>query len=439
MQGISKRPRESRRLAALVIGCALAASLAACGSDDDSSSAEAPTASSAAEAAPPTTAEADSTAEAAAETAAASSAEETTETSAETATSADVTTADATGEAAADTSSLQEASPGWKTGTPNARRVAFAPADDTQPVRIAFLSASDANAYWHQVAVSVDEVAKARNGKVDVFDAGFDPGKQQSQFQDALATGNYDAFVIVPVDGPSLVPLVKQAVEKGAQVVSTGDFALGPDYGTIEPQVEGMAGVAQTSNQRIAEDLANLTIEACDGDDACKVAWIPGVATTPAEVYETDVIKEQLAPHGNIELVAVQNGEFLADPARAAAQNILQAHPDLDVFVTAGDQMAYGAQLAVKDAGKSDTVKTIGLGGSFEGVEQVRAGEMFGTAPLLPYDDGLYAADIALRAVRGQPIENPVIDPVDASGIPRAITKDVTDEFADFAGQFKNT
>lgn len=438
MQGISKRPRPSRRLAALVIGCALAASMAACGSDDDDSGAEAPAASSAAEAAPATTV-AESTAETAAETAAASSAEVTTETTAEGVTTADATTADATGEAAVDTSPLQEASPGWKTGTPNARKVAFAPADDSQPVRIAFLSASDANAYWHQVAVSVEEVAKARNGKVDVFDAGFDPGKQQNQFQDALATGNYDAFVIVPVDGPSLVPLVKEAVGKGAQVVSTGDFALGPDYGTIEPQVEGMAGVAQTSNQRIAEDLANLTIQACEGDDACKVAWIPGVATTPAEVYETKVIKEQLAPHENIELVAVENGEFLADPSRAAAQNILQAHPDLDVFVTAGDQMAYGAQLAVTDAGKSDTVKTIGLGGSFEGVEQVRSGEMFGTAPLLPYDDGLYAADIALRAVRGQPIENPVIDPVDASGIPRAITKDVADEFADFAGQFKNT
>ncbi|MEZ5121816.1 MAG: sugar ABC transporter substrate-binding protein [Solirubrobacterales bacterium] len=305
-------------------------------------------------------------------------------------------------------------------------------------MRIAVINSSDTNAYAHQVAVAVEEVAKARNAKVDVFNAEFDPGKQQAQFQDALATGRYDAYIVIPVDGVALIPMVKQAISSGAAVVATGDFALGPRYDTNEPQVEGMVGSVNTTNEAIGERLGNLAVEACEGDDECKIAWIPGVATTPAEVHETKVLKNVIEPHSNIELVAVQSGEFLADPSKRAASDILQAHSDLDVFVTAGDQMAYGAQLAIKDRGKSDQVKTIGLGGSFQGIEQIKAGEMFGTAPLLPYDDGLYAADIALRAVREQPIAKPVLDPVEASGIPTQLTKKNVGE-VDFAGQFTNS
>ncbi len=383
MMGLSTR-RRMRGIAALSCTCAFAVAVAACGSDDSESS-------------------------------------------------------EASGGAkTSDTSALQKAQPGWKTGTPNARKVAFEPVDNAKSVRIAVISASDTNAYWHQVAVGVEEVAKARNAKVDVFDAGFDPGKQQSQFQDALATGRYDAFVVIPVDGVALVPMVKQAIAAGAKVVATGDLALGPKYDTNEPQVDGMSGSVNTTNKAIGDRLGNLTVQACDGDDECKVAWIPGIATSPAEGYETKILKNVIKPHSNIELVAVQNGEFLADPAKAAATNVLQAHPDLDVFVTAGDQMAYGAQLAIKDRGKSDQVKTIGLGGSFQGMKQIKAGEMFGTAPLLCYDDGLYAADIALRAVRDQPIANPVLDPVEASGMPTQLTKENAEK-VDFAGQFTNT
>lgn len=380
----------TRGIAALMCGCAFAVSLAACGSSDSADT---------------------------------------------TATGGSATSGTTT---ASDTAALQKADPGWKTGTPNARKVAFAPADNSESVRVAVISASDTNAYWHQVAVAVKEVAQARNAKVDVFNADFDPGKQQSQFQDALATGRYDAYIVIPVDGVSVVPMVKQAIASGAAVVATGDLALGPKYDTNEPQVEGMAGSVNTTNGAIGERLGNLSIQACEGDDDCQVAFIAGVATTPAEAYEAETIKRTFEGHPNVHLVAVQNGEFLADPSKAAASNILQAHPDLDVFVTGGDQMAYGAQLAIKDAGKTDQVQTIGLGGTFQGIKQIRADQMFGTAPLLCYDDGLYAADIALRAVRKQEVAKSVIDPVEESGMPTELThKNI--ESVPFAGQFSNS
>lgn len=383
MIGQSMR-RRMRGLAAVTCCCAFAGSLAACGSDDSESSGA------------------------------------------------------SGGSATSDTSALQKAKPGWKTGTPAAREVAFEPVDNSKSVRIAVMSASDTNAFWHQNALAVEEVAKARNAEVEVFNADFDPGKQQAQFQDALATGRYDAYIVIPVDGVAVIPMVKQAISSGAQVVSTGDLALGPKLDTNEPQVEGLAGSANTTNGAIGERLGNLTVEACDGDDECKVAWIPGVATTPSGAYELEKIKEVIKPHPHIKVVAVQSGEFLADPSKRAASNILQANPDLDVFVTAGDQMAYGAQLAIKDVGKSDKVKTIGLGGTYQGLEQIASGEMFGTVTLLPYDGGLYAADMALRAVRDQPIETPVLDPVDPSTVPPQLTKDNVGD-VEFAGQFSTS
>ncbi len=346
------------------------------------------------------------------------------------------------GSTTSDTSSLTEAPPGWKTGTPNAREVAFASADNAKSVRIAVLSASASNAYWHQIDVAAKEVAKARNAKVDVFDAEFDPAKQQAQFQDALATGRYDAYIVIAVDGVALIPLVKQAVESGAKVVATGDLALGTRFDTSEPQVDGMAGSVNTTNKAIAERLGKPCYRGRRrATMPARSRGFPQGATTPAEEAASRTggsLRDVIEPHSNIELVAVQNGEFLADSAKTAASDILTAHKDLDVFVTAGDQMAYGAQLAIEDRNKTGDVQTIGLGASFQGVEQVKAGEMFGTVPLLPYDDGLYSADIALRAVRGQTIAKPVLDAVEVSGIPPQLTKENSMEI-EFEGQFTNS
>jgi ribose transport system substrate-binding protein len=83
-------------------------------------------------------------------------------------------------------------------------------------------------------------------------------------------------------------------------------------------------------------------------------------------------------------------------------QNVLQAHPDLNVVVTGGDQMTLGAERAVKAAGKTGQVKLIGSYGSELGVRALREKRWFGDTVSLPYDEGRVAVESIVAAVRGK-------------------------------------
>lgn len=346
--------------------------------------------------------------------------------------------ADTTAAQSSDTSALQKADKTWATGTPPAREQAFASAENGKKVNIAYFVAAAANPFWAQTTAALQEVAGARNATVKLFDAAFDAATQQRQMQDALTSGRYDAFVVVPVANTNLIPIAAQAEAKGIPVITTGDFPLGPKFDTVEPQVPGVVGVAMTTPQAIVDALVEGVVQACEGVDPCEVAQISGGFKLPVEANIYKALKDVLAKTPNAKLVAREEGGYLVDPARTAMQNILTAHPGVDVVSTTSDAMATGAETAVKQAGKLDQVKINGDAGSQEGVAAVRDGRWFMTAIQLPYDNGLYAGDLALRAARQQPIANPSIDTIGKSGIDIVGTEKTLAEIPDFVGQWKN-
>ncbi len=113
----------------------------------------------------------------------------------------------------------------------------------------------------------------------------------------------------------------------------------------------------------------------------------------------------------------------------------VQAHPDLDVVAASSDAMAAGVELAVNAAGVEDQVKIIGLAGGQRGLEKVRSGTWFGTVMMYPIDEGIYLVDQAVRAVRSQPFK-PGINPAEELDWPLVFTKENSDEFGDFSGQW---
>ena len=61
---------------------------------------------------------------------------------------------------------------------------------------VAYLSASSANTWLGASVREMEAVAGANNINITEFDAQFDPAKQTSQLQDAIASGKYDGIVI---------------------------------------------------------------------------------------------------------------------------------------------------------------------------------------------------------------------------------------------------
>lgn len=305
--------------------------------------------------------------------------------------------------------------------------------DAGKKVRLAAFILASANSYSQSNLRGVEEAAKAAgNVTVRAFDGRFDGAAQLNQIQDAVASGQYDAFVIFPNDGAAIVPGVEEAADEGIKVVAA--YApIGTDIDTGEPQVDGVLATVWHPNRPNGVELGNLTVEACEAEhadaDPCRVAYISGGNAISFEQAKLEDFKRTIeAADQSIELVAQQEGGFLVDPSRTATENILQANKELDVIVTSGDQMTLGAEQAVDDAGR-EGITLIGNGAAAEGVERIKARKWFGSPVFLAIDEGRQAAQIAIDAVRGRDPAQSEVDVVAESPIGPSFTQRTTDPF----------
>ncbi|CAN5849963.1 ABC transporter substrate-binding protein [soil metagenome] len=281
------------------------------------------------------------------------------------------------------------------------------PTPDADPVRIAYFSFAASNTYSQATLEGIEQVAEESGATVQAFDGGFDATVQVNAIQDALASGGFDAFIISSNDGNAVVPQVEAAIAAGIVVVATFT-PIGPDLTTLEPQIDGVTATVGPPLVSNGEWFARLIVDACADRDPCQAAFMPGLSTLPLDAVRVTAMQAVLAEHPAVDLVAVVDGGYLADPAYQATQDILSAYPDIDVIATGGDQMTIGAELAVQDAGLADEIALIGNGASRPGVQAVRKGRWFGTYVNVPVQEGRTAADLAIRAVRGETVPSAV-------------------------------
>ncbi|NIA25524.1 MAG: substrate-binding domain-containing protein, partial [Gammaproteobacteria bacterium] len=221
------------------------------------------------------------------------------------------------------------------------------------------------------------------------------------RIQDAIASGDYQAFIIQANDGNAVVPVIEEAIAAGITVV--GEFTpIGRKLDTIEPQVEGLYFVGWSILDN-ATALGELGIMACEGKDPCKVAYLEGFRALPLDVVRTEWVKEKLATASNIELVASVEGGYTQDSGLAAAQDVLTAHPDVDVMI-GSSQAILGAEQAVKDAGRSGEVALIGNGAPRQAVAAVKAGRWFAVTAEAEQQAGRKAIEVAVDAARGEDV-----------------------------------
>ena len=295
--------------------------------------------------------------------------------------------------------------------------------------RIAFFGFAAANSFAQATWAGVQEVAKREGVEARFFDPNFDAQKQVSQIQDAIASGQYQAFIVQANDGNAVVPAVREAIDEGITVV--GEFTpIGTRYDTIEPQVDGLIFVGEPPTEN-GEALAQMAIDACEGTDPCRVVYFEGFKALPLDNARTNAFKEKLATADNTQLIASVEGGYTQESGRRAAQDVLQAHPRIDVIV-GSSQAIQGAEQAIADAGRQAQIKLIGNGGSKQAVNAVKGGRWFGTYVIAERSAGAKAAELAISAARG--------DDVPESFDTRELQEPVgtKENLGDFEGQYSD-
>lgn len=304
-------------------------------------------------------------------------------------------------------------------------------ADTSKKVNIAWFLPI-ANSFMEPADKAVHDAAKKLNAEVRTYDANFDPSKQFNSMQDALTSGTkWDAWVVSPVDGATVAPGVKDATSQGIPVtclIST----CGPDSISTQPQSGEKAFVGPDA-KRLGGKLGDLTVEACEGKDPCEVFLLTIDPKFSVDVAMKKEMEAIIADNPSVKLTSSTKGGAV-DPevARVTTQDYLQSHPGVDVITSTADQMTRGIELAVKDAGLTGKVKIISLGASRQGVEAVKEGRWYANVVRVPYDEGYKAAELAIRAARGEDVEPSVT--VDKLAPVEVIRKD---NAAEFEGQWE--
>ena len=298
-----------------------------------------------------------------------------------------------------------------------------AAAANNKPVRIAYLSFAVANSYDAPMLAAAQTVAKENNSTIKVFDANNDPKKQFAQLQTATSSGDYDGIIVQPIFGTGLITGVQDAIAAGKKVVNM-DQILGKDLSTDQPQVDGLSGNVVFVPTEIGTKLGNLVKQACQDKslDPCKVGYLYDIKASALDVAIKKSFDEAVAG-SPVKIVA--QGESFFTPAKglAAAQNMLQAHSDLNLIV-GSDQ---GIEGAIQAIGKKKVI-LVGYGGSAAALQGVAAGTWYGDVAQLPASEGRLAAQAVIKAVRTGAKAggvNPVAD-LPNQGV---VTKDNADQF----------
>lgn len=250
--------------------------------------------------------------------------------------------------------------------------------------------------FYIELADAMKAEATAKNVKLEVAIANQDLNKQLADVEDFIVKG-VDVIVLSPVDSKGVKAVIEKAQKAGIKVI------------TVDVPANGVKVTSYIGTDNYTGGVKAGELMAKELGDKGKVAIID-YPTVQSVVNRIDGFKKAIGEHKDVEIVAQQTGITRAE-ALAAAQNMLQANPDIQGIFGFGDDAALAAAVAVKSAGLESQVKVIG----FDGMEEARKAVdtnpvMVGVIQQFPGEMGKRAVDTAIDVIAGKevPAEQPI-------------------------------
>jgi len=211
-----------------------------------------------------------------------------------------------------------------------------------------------------------------------------------------------DALIVYGVDPVGVVPVVEEATAQGIPVI-TADMELETD------QVVTFIG---SDNMQIGREIGEWTREYIEknmgGEARIGVAYW---AVSIAQTQRAEGFIEEVTKLPGVEIVTQQNvEEALRENAMAVTENILTAHPDLDIISGSNQTITMGAVSAVEALGAD--VKVVGVDIDTEMVQAIEMGNLLATVAQQPLELGATSVETALKVLAGEEVPERITIPV---------------------------
>lgn len=182
-------------------------------------------------------------------------------------------------------------------------------------------------------------------------DAAQDNSKQIADIENFVQMG-VDLIITSPNEATPLTNAVSAAYDAGIPVILLDRKIDGDKYTQF-------IGADNVDMGRIAgEYIADTLLP--DGGKVCEIKGLEG---TSGGIDRDNGFREGIKKNDKIEIVAVNNADWLREKAITVAEEMLQTNDEIDLFLALNDPMAEGAYIAAKNAGKEGDILFVGFDG----------------------------------------------------------------------------
>jgi fructose transport system substrate-binding protein len=249
-------------------------------------------------------------------------------------------------------------------------------AAEADQIQIGLITKTEVNPFFVKMRQAAEAEAKKHGAKLIARFGKFD-GDNEGQVAaiETMISAGVKGILITPNNSTGVLGAVKKARDKGILVIAL-DTATDPadavDATFATDNFE--AGVLQGQYARKAL-----------GDKAPKLAMLDG---TPGGTVDTQrhngFLKGFGIKEGDPAIVGKQNTHGALDKGQTAMENLLTAHPEINVVYTINEPAAQGAYAAIKKAGKAKDIVLTSIDGGCLGVENVKDGKVAATVMQFP-------------------------------------------------------
>lgn len=243
------------------------------------------------------------------------------------------------------------------------------------------------NPFFVSIKDGIMTAAAKEHMQVKIADAQNDSAKQNNDVED-LIQQQVDVLLINPVDSDAISSAILLANQSGIPVITIDRSAKQGNVVTFiaSNNIEG----GKMAAQFIVSKLGKKAVVA-------ELQGIPGASATRERGQGFHLIADK-----ELNVVASQSADFDRAKGLTVAENILQAHDNVQAIFAQNDEMALGAYEAAKSAGKNIII--VGFDGSQDGLKSVQNGQLSATVAQQPDLIGEKAIEVSKQIANKQNI-----------------------------------
>jgi len=260
------------------------------------------------------------------------------------------------------------------------------------------------NPFFRDLGEAMKDEAAKHGMEVVLVSGEFDAAKQRNQVADFIVKRSA-AIVLSPCDSKAVGTAIAEANKAGIPVFTVDIAALAGGAKVVSHVATDNLGGGRLAAQAI--------IEALGGRGKVAILDHPEVESVMLRTkgFEEELAKQKQEKGVNIQVVAKLPGGGTKDKSFRAAEDLLQAHPELNGIFAINDPSALGAVAALEKGGKLAQVKVVGFDGMPEGKQAIKTGQIYADPIQFPDQIGRTAVQTIRKYLDGDDVVSETLIP----------------------------